>query len=788
MRIYKAPLLMACSLFCIAVATTSALAQDAVPAGETDNAGLDEIVVTANKRQESANDVPMSITALSGEMLENAGISGVRDLGKLTPGFTFTKTHDNVPVLSIRGVGYYDNFVGATPTVSAYSNEVPMPFPILTGGALLDLERVEVLKGPQGTLFGQNSTGGAINFVAARPKDSFEGLVSLGYGRFNSIEAYGYLTGPISSTINARIAARWENGDPWQRSYTRNDKLGIVNKGTARLLVDFDNHEDFTAEFAVESWYDKSDSQANQLRGLQPQAPFAIHPDLGTFTGTGVSQIYPNAPLNARSADWTPGIDYRFDNEYYRASLRTNYEVNDDLTLTSITALQKMDYKSRNDADGTALIVSDYPSRADLRAFYQELRLAGQTDSMKWVVGGNYANNRVSWSGIANFPDWSIGQLGLTDIVLFTNQTDKTYAAFASMEVKVSDIITLIGGARYTSSRLRMRGCPADSGNGAAAGVLTYLYSDPDTGSPTHIFNPGECYSLNDLDFDIANGAANLPHGVADIPLREENISWRAGVNFEPRPNVLVYANVSRGYKSGAYTLATFNLFSQALPATQETLLAYEVGLKYDSHNFQFTAAGFYYDYKDKQILAPFDYGPPFGILDKQQNIPNARVIGAEGQISWIPLAGLRLGLNATYLDSKVTTDVLAADPFGESDVQINLKGLQFPYSAKWQGSASASYHFAVSSGLDMKLDASLSYRDKMNGRFGGGTLYQLNEYALLDLRAAIETVDGKYSFEIYGRNVTDKYYRVNVTSNLDTVVASAGMPATYGAKATVRF
>lgn len=745
----------------------------AVP--ESVDASNADIIVTANKRAQSVNDVPMSITAVSGDALVQAGIRDASDLARVAPGYTFTKTHDAIPVLSIRGIGYYDNNIGATPAVSVYVDEVQLPYPVMTGGALLDLERVEVLKGPQGTLFGQNSTGGALNFIAAKPRDQFEGQMSLGYGRFNALEAGGYVTGPVSDTLKVRLSAKYERGSPWQYSYTRHDTNGSVDRGAGRILVDWEPSAALSMELTLEGWYDKSEAQAGQLVGLAVQFPGCQNPALATGGAlfcfgppTPFNQVYPDAPHNPRAADWSPGIDYRSDNRFYRASLRTDYTLSDVVKLTSITSYQHFDYHTRTDADATSLRIANFSSDASIKAFYQELRLHGEAGHLNWMIGGNYSKDEVRDLALPDFRDWSI-PVGNQRIV--TDEDVKVIAGFANAELAFGSGFTLQGGARYTEHKQVMTGCPFDSGDGVAAAAFDGLYGGP-------LFGPGSCLVLNDLDGSFA------PVPIVKVPLKEHNVSWRVGLSYQPNRDLLLYANVSKGYKAGAFTLATFQLVSQFKAATQESVLAYEAGFKLGGDKFQINGAAFYYDYRDKQLLAPFDFGS-FGFLDKLTNVPKSRVTGVEFQTVLSPIQGFRVSLNGTYIDTKVTSTFIASSPFGGS---LDLKGQPFPYTAKYQGTGDVSYKFPIGARLSASLGSSLTFRSKSNARFGGGKLYELNDYALIDLRAGLETSDGKYALEIWGRNITNYYYRVNTTTNADTVFAIAGQPATYGIRVTANF
>ena len=187
----------------------------AAPTGTGD--ALQEIVVTAQKRAENINDVGMSITAVTGDQLVEKGVTNVSDLTRIEPSLQFSQTAYGTPVYTIRGIGYFEESLSASSAVAVYQDEVAYPFPVMSKGVLLDPERVEILKGPQGTLFGQNATAGAINFIAAKPTDTFTAGFDDTYGRFNDNRLSGFVSGPLTPTLNARLSASIEEGGAWQK-------------------------------------------------------------------------------------------------------------------------------------------------------------------------------------------------------------------------------------------------------------------------------------------------------------------------------------------------------------------------------------------------------------------------------------------------------------------------------------------------------------------------------------------------------------------------------------------
>ena len=219
---------------------------------DTPSTEIEEIIVTAQRRPEPLADVPMSLNVITGDRLAQEGVSSVGGLSKFVPGFTFTQTPYGAPILTIRGIGFFDEAVGIAPTVSVYVDQILIPFPRAAEGVSLDVERVEVLKGPQGTLFGQNATGGAINYVANKPTNEFTAGGELSYGRFNDVDGYGFVSGPLSDRVTARLAVRAEHRDGWQQSTSRNDELGVADFNNARLTLDWRAADTLTLVFTAQ--------------------------------------------------------------------------------------------------------------------------------------------------------------------------------------------------------------------------------------------------------------------------------------------------------------------------------------------------------------------------------------------------------------------------------------------------------------------------------------------------------------------------------------------------------
>jgi len=738
-------------------------AQQAAPAADT-GGGLEEIVVTAQKRSESANSVPMSISAFSGDDLRAQGINDVGDLEKVVPGFTYTPSPYAVPIYSIRGIGFNESSLGAKPDVSVYVDEVPLAFPIMTAGAGLDLQHVEVLKGPQGTLFGQNSTGGAINYVAAKPTNTFEAGVDVDYGRFNSVNLEGFVSGPLSDTLRGRIAIRSEQSGDWQQSYTTGNTTGRKNKFSERAILDWTPVEALKVEFSLSGYVDKSDNQAAQFLAFTP-----LGVDLAAVPGVAA---YTQAPGNDRAADWGPRSEYPRDDLLIQPALRVEYAVPYGLQLTSLTSYAHYNETNAEDPDGVTYQNLEYVTDAQIRSFNQEVRLAGLIgNEAHWIVGGNYARDTVDQkdNGFDGY-DTNGYALGAPGFFTYYNLSDQTFAntaGFANIDYDVIPAVTLHAGARYTKADLAFNGCTGDSGDGALAAAWNRVFGTSAA--------PGQCVTLS----------PTFTTGSVSKMLDQDNVSWRTGIDWKPVDETLLYANVSKGYKSGSFPILSASVSSQLTPVSQESVLAYETGFKLTEFDrrLQLNGALFYYDYADKQIRGRVVV-PVFGPLEALVNVPKSDIRGGELELTFVPFKGFTSKLGMSYIDSRIK-DFTNYNPNGDLG---NFGGEAFPLTPKWQGFADTQYEWPLRDGLSGFVGGNISARSGTNGGLGDLPLLAIPSYALLDLRAGVATSDGRWRFSLWGRNVTDKYYWTIADHIADTTVRFTGMPATFGVSATYRY
>jgi iron complex outermembrane recepter protein len=767
--------LSAMALLLSGTAATAQTAQQTPAAEPAAGPGIQEIVVTAQKRSEGINKVPLSVSAASGAELKRAGVFDTRDLAKITPGFTYADTSVGVPVYTLRGIGFYDQSFASTPAVSVYNDEVPMTYPLMTRGAVLDLERVEVLKGPQGTLFGQNATGGAINYVAAKPTSDYKFGLDAGYGRFGEANLGGFISGPLTDTLTFRVAAQTtQRSEGWQISSTRGDTLGRMDKTLGRAILEWKPTTKLTVRLTANAWHDRSETQAAQLIGTLLQVPSTPYP-VKIYTA-------PLAQPNDRSADWgdTPfGVPQR-DQTFFQTSLRADYLLTDAITVTSISAYSHLHDDSSYDSDGVAYNAYDYHNTGYLKTFYQELRLTGRMAKLNWVAGVNYEHDDthqlepfvVDGTTTTVAPGFEVHNSEQK-----ADTGGNVLAGYANLEYHVLDTVTLQGGVRYTDWNEHGAVCGASGPDNNFGRLFDILVTELSGGATTPNLQAGDCYTMGP--------APTYVPGLVATTLHEHNTSWKAGASWNVTNAVLAYANVSRGYKSGGFPGLAAAESSALMPYHQESVLAYELGEKATLFNrrLQVNAAAFYYDYSNKQTLGNY-LDPVFGIQPIIVNIPKSRIWGLEGQLTARPVDGLRLSLSGTYLNSRIQRYV-GYDTLANYGDQA---GTALPFTPDYSVASDIEYSRPVGTSLEAFAGAGLTYNSRTNAGIGAPAALTIDPYALLDLRAGVRTRDQRWALTAYAHNVTNRYYWTTVLHIQDGIVRYAGMPATYGFTLSYRY
>lgn len=713
----------------------------------------DEITVTAQRREQSPQNVGIALDAYSGADLVEAGVTKVNGLENITPSLEIeSQFGSGQPGFSIRGVGFRDYASNNSPTVGVYVDDVAYPIPVMTQGVLFDVERVEVLRGPQGTLYGRNTTAGAIKIISAKPTDEFAaGLVVEG-GRFGRVDAEGYVSGPVSDSVRVRLSGVTAQGGAWQVNRETGDKLGDAEQYALRGIVETDLSDSATLTFNLHGYIDKSDGLGLQLFN-DSLLGFPAHADRRE-TSWGSS-----APFSALTGIATDQAPFR-DNEGWGGSVTLKAALGD-IDLIYIGAYEKLDRKEFNDWDAMPLGVSSIYFETSAKVTSQELRFTGEEAGgrLHWVGGFYYADEAMNELYQSDFIDFFGPEYAITTPY---RQDSRTLAAYLHGDFDVTDKIAIVGGLRYEDEKRELK----DFGTfsiGATAGV------------------------------NFANGAID---GTLEYrELASSNVSGKIGVDITPTDNLLIYASYSRGVKSGGFT-AYNTLNPNALtPFTPEKLNAYEAGFKSDlvGETLRLNGAVFYYDYKDQQVQSAIYDDFVNAIIGRILNAPKSEIYGGELELVWDPAPWLTIGQSLGYKDGefKEFTDLdTAATSLAGMAVYVDRAGqsLGLP-KISYIGYLDA--ETTLSNGWRAGLRVDYSYRDALTPPLFG-PVYKVDDYWLANAQVSFGPQDERWEVALWGRNIFDARY--DDTRNFFVApggyadIAAPGMPATYGVRFSVRY
>jgi len=804
----RAALALGASFIALAAATEAS----AQASGAGEQYTVDTIVVTAQRREETANTVGMGIQAIRGETLDQLHVTDAKDLTAFAPSFTVSQSYQGVPTYTLRGIGFNTINMSATSTVGTYTDEVAYAYPMMNTGPIYDLERVEVLKGPQGTLYGRNTTAGLIDFVTRKPTETFEAALTAEMGNYETYNFEGHVSGPLGERVQGRFAFRTEDSDKgWQISRTRGERQGETHRYGARASLAIQPADTVAIDISLTAWRNKSDTVAAQGIGFTPAttgSPFNA-PGLAEF-------IAANRPTSAKHADWAPlsvrganigtglgiGGPLRENNDFYAGKVKVAWDLGDDMRLISLTSYNKLERDAKFDWSGAPYEILIQHARGDIESIAQEIHLEGSTEKAFWLVGAYAARDRILDSNrtllgqnanvttirtvgqpLLATPFNSGGYTALELSQAFRTYEDignietKTWSLFANGEYRFSEAFKLTAGIRYTQDKQDYVGCSRDfNGNMLPnVNVVNRALFFPAYGAVAPI-SQGQCNTFD---------PATRSFGPVVSQLDEDNVAWRLGLDWTPSDGVLVFGSISRGAKAGATPINAANISTQNAPATQELLTAYEVGLKaalFERH-VQANVSAFYYDYEDKQLSVYFA-DPIYTALSRLANVPDSEAYGLDGEITWRATPGLTFIGSATWLHTEVKNYV----GINAAGQPMDFDGKPFLYSPKFQGGLTVLYSRDLTDNLGLQAAVSGRYQSKSHADLEGDPRFEIKDYGLLNASLGLHALNDRWEFSVWGRNLTDEYYWTAVSSNANVVVRFPGQPRTYGASVTLKF
>ena len=777
-----------------------------------DSLTIETLVVTAQRREEAANSVGMPIQAFSGETLQQLRITDPRDLTTIAPSFTVSQSYQGVPTYTLRGIGFNTINLSATSTVGTYVDEVAYAYPFMNTGPMFDLERVEVLKGPQGTLYGRNTTAGLIDFVTNKPSTVAEGALTAEVGDYKTHNFEGFVSGPLGERVQGRLAFRAEDSDKgWQVSNTRGERQGELHRAGWRAALAVQPSDTVAIDVSYSGWVNTSDTVAAQGIGFTPAT--AASP----FNAPGlVSYIAANKPTKASQADWASrtarGTDIGAglgiadapaeDDTFHAGKLRIAWDLNDTVRQVSLTSYNELDRNAVFDWSGAPFEILVQKATGHIESTAEELHFEGSTDKGSWLVGAYVAHddildmNRTLLGQNANVgliryygstllatPFNSGGYTPLQMSQAFRTYEDigniktDTWSVFANADHQLTDALKLTLGIRYSQDKQDYVGCSRDFNGDMLPNV--------------NVVNRALFFAGYGMTAPIVQGGCNTfdpvkkSFGFVSSKLDEDNVAWRVALDWKASEDVLLFGSVSRGAKAGATPINAANISTQNAPARQEMLTAYEVGMKAGlfGRRVQANLGAFFYDYEDKQLSVYFA-DPIYTALARLANVPDSEAYGVDGDITWRAARDLTLIASATWLH----TEVKGYTGINSAGQTASFDGKPFLYSPKFQGGLTAMYSHDLDNGLKVQAALNGRYQAKSHADLEGNPLSVIDGYGLLNASAGLSAQDQRWEVSLWGRNLTDEYYWSAVSSNANVVVRFPGRPRTYGAALSLKF
>ncbi|WP_137679847.1 TonB-dependent receptor [Aurantiacibacter suaedae] len=697
-----------------------ALAQDAEAERERPSLGLDAIVVTAQRRNESVQDVPIAITAITGEQLAKSNVRGIEDYFAMTPNVSFASNGSrDRKELSLRGVSnQLDPYADVRPSAYAFYID---DFSVIAGTSnpdVVDLERIEVLRGPQGTYFGRNSVGGAINVSTAKPVDYIEGSVSLGFSSFDTKRASAVLNLPIAPGVLAvRFAGQIESSDGNIHNINEIGGGNNTNYKTGRVIARFTPSGNFTNDVTF--------SYTRERNGMRAGVP------TGYLTRTWRNVYYGGAPGPADEdgvgfyPDNTSEVNFNrpqsVGSDFWYVSDRAVWE-GDAVTVTGVFGYLKAEIFNRGDVDGGSFDYFYENNLLSRDSLSGELRVQSAGDGpFQWSFGVNAGKDTGDTDQATNFGEAGLlGRAPDDEISGILSSAENTYqAVFAQATYNLTETLAFTVGGRYSHEK------------------VSRVYQRRSNGAITD--NIDREKSFNDF-------------------------SPRFNITYEPNPDLMLYATVSRGFKSGG--VQTSQLIQQEF-YNPETLWNYEGGVKFTAFDdrLRVDLSGFYMDWNDIQLASRFIYLADDGVtlisVNGIDNATSARSYGIDGSLDFKVMPELTLSLHGGFNDARFREYENAI----VDGVTVDASDRPLINAPKWTAGGSLEYRSDISDSFEGFIRPEWTYRSESLSSILALRYFEYPfispAYHAFNLRAGVD--NGTVSVTAYVENLTDKNYYSNV-------------------------
>lgn len=716
---------------------------------------VEEVIVTAQKREERLLDVGLAVASVSAETLRRERISQSTDLVTHVPSMD---VKENIPgaqaIVTVRGVGLNDFSSTNNSTVGVYVDDVFLASFAQMDFNLFDLDRVEVLKGPQGTLYGRNSTAGAINIISAAPSLSGNsGLLSITGANFERWEGEAVGNFALSDQLAIRLSAKGVKQDEgYWFSRTLKTDMGRQDILTGRAQLLWRPTERTTVKLKVEAERNNSEIGVGKFFGTISTTS-APCPDFANPGHCVNSHGYTDTTSNPFTGDWNHAAPYRV------RQTNGTLHVDQDLGFARLTSVSGYINFKRGfyiDADAGPATDVEFSQNDKVRQFTQEVRLAGGSPQrLTWLAGAYY-----SWDRVRTLAPGYLHDLFNTNVLITADQKTESRALFGQTELALTPRLRLVTGLRYTDEDRDYVGGTTDL-NAFGFSFLCYAVGACALGAP----------GVHPLSFENAS-------------IHDRNWSWRAGLDFKPNEDSLIYGFVARGVKSGGFFNGVTTTSLALAPYLPEELTDYEAGFKTRllDRSLQLEASAFWYDYKDLQTQTFTNVGAVS--LIKLGNVGKATVKGLDAQATWRPAQGLTLNAGLGLL----STELGAFQTAGPTGPIVVRKGNKLPNAPDTTFNGGARYDWPVMAGWTASVSGQAHYSSKVFKEALNTAYLSADSYWLVDARAALSSASG-WEIAVWGKNLGDEQYVTNATDDgLGMGYRIFNAPRTWGVTVTKRF
>lgn len=705
------------------------------------HAPMDEIVVTALKRESSLQDTPLAISVLGGDDLKNLGVTDFTDLIDNMSGISINSAFGGPEnsFITIRGIGGADDYKpNGNPSVALHVDGIYQTSNAYLSMPLFDLERMEVLKGPQGTLYGRNTTAGAINAITRAPGESLNGYADIEYGSYDYVSGSAAIGGPVSDNLSIRVAVLTEQGGGFMDGAGAGNFAGFVPEGTEGIvpavsdpgerdgfgdadlfafrgtaLYKFDDVTSLTLHYFVSQ--DRGDTRQYDRVAFEDDNPSR------------------NAGENSDPYEFYTSEYYSHEIDVSGFSGDFNRQLNQNLNLDVLFSMQNSERNVSGNGDGTSFPRFQYNFNDKLDQSSLEIRLSDASGGkFDWIAGAFFINDSVDFT--SNWTSYAV----LSKYSSPYNQRRNSFASFGNVNWNVSNDLVISAGLRYTKDTAKFRGENIDDD---PWGLSTF----------EETFKTEATFSW-DRDFD------------------DSNVSGKLGVQYFINDNLNIFASVSTAYRGGGFDGTSIFSEEETQPFESEEVFAYEAGARYASESMNITFDLFSYDFNEMQATARLSND-----TNGRTNVGEATVRGAEASIAVTLYEAnnhkVTFNTAGTYLDTEITE----FSSNRVNDVTTTI-GDPLPGSPKWSQTVALNYQTSLTNNTQLNARLNYSYHGEESNRLNAGDGNTAPSYSLLGVRVDV-TLANSLNFYAYGRNITDEVYFLEINDGARLV----GAPASYG-------